>query len=130
MSNHTLEAQVNQLESQWQKKSEGDYSLAEVLNDFTEKLQSDEKLLGWISARPSPFRIAIPLLLLTSQRLIICERHLLMVEIKSMPFESITSIDYGTKGIFGTTKYLSIREVARTTSFNYFTKEFCDKFFT
>lgn len=139
MSNYTLEAQVNQLEGKWQKTSAGDYKLSEVLENFTQGLQPDEKLLGWISCTPKDqlslslknIRIVSgALLLLTDKRLIVCEDHITKKEFSSMPLESITSIDTSTAGLFGSNFYLTIKEVARTTSFHTFTKEFSDKFFT
>jgi ribosomal protein L7/L12 len=130
MSNQALETQVNQLEGQWQKRSSGDYKLADCLNNFHEGLQSDERLLGWISASPLPFRMANLLLLLTDKRLIVCEDRLISSDNISIPLESITSIVTGNKGIFGSNRTLQVKEVARAISFHSFTKEFCDKFFT
>ena len=133
MSNQSLETQVNQLEGQWQKKSSGDYKLAQVLEDFKQGLQADEKLLGWISCVPCDFLKRTThgaLMLLTDKRLIVCEDRIMKVEFGSIPMESVTSIETTTKGIFGTNMNLTIKEVARTTSFRSFTKEFCEKFFT
>jgi large subunit ribosomal protein L7/L12 len=137
----SLESEVGRLEGQWPKKSSGDYSLQQCLIDFKEGLQPDEQLLGWINANSFSFSRSslIPsalqppclssLLLLTDKRLVIVVQHIVRIEIKSLPLESITSVDVnkGTfwgNGIGG----VKIQEVARTTSLASLTPEFAEKF--
>lgn len=138
MSNQTdsLESQIKRLEGQWQNKfGISDYSLTDCLRDFKNGLQSGEQLLGWIRASTSVKVLFLPgdlpcLLLLTDRRLIVFS-SLAKVDIKSIPLESITSIDVVRAAVFGDGRItvIEIKEVARKTTLREFTKEFTDKFF-